>query len=162
MSSGASRIKVHPVKVTRQQAEKNRQRIVDVAARMFREHGFAGIGVAELMKQAGFTHGGFYGQFASKADLMAQACAQAFADKVSLWHEARELDVDRPLASAAQYFLTAAHRDDPGTGCPTANRQRALCAWSTLVGAMILARAVDDPDFSDEILQAVSESICNR
>lgn len=186
------------MKVSREQAAKNRERILEVAANMFRERGFDGIGVADLMKQAGFTHGGFYGHFASKEDLMAQACARAFADKVALWYEERELDADRPLASAAQYYLTAEHRDDPASGCPTATlaievarqappvrraftdglrqlveflttklpggsqaakRQKALAAWSTLAGAMMLARAVDDPELSDEILNAASESI---
>jgi TetR/AcrR family transcriptional repressor of nem operon len=165
---------------------------------MFRERGFDGIGVADLMKQAGFTHGGFYGHFASKEDLMAQACAYSFAQKISLWHEDRELDADRPLASAAKYYLTPEHRDHPATGCPTATlatdvsrqapsirrafteglqqlveflaaklpgsskavkRKKALAAWATLAGAMMLARAVDDPEFSDEILNAASESI---
>jgi TetR/AcrR family transcriptional repressor of nem operon len=186
------------VKVSREQAAKHRERILDVAAKMFRERGFDGIGVADLMQQAGFTHGGFYGHFASKEALMAQACARAFAEKVALWHEERELDVDRPLASAATYYLTAAHRDDPGTGCPMATlasdvarqapsirrafteglrqlvelltaklpgssqagkRRSALAAWATLVGALMLARAVDDPELSDEILHAVSASL---
>jgi TetR/AcrR family transcriptional repressor of nem operon len=186
------------VKVSREQSLRNRERILEVAATMFRERGFDGIGVADLMKRAGFTHGGFYGHFTSKEDLMAQACAQAFAEKVALWYEKRELDADRPLASAAKYFLTTAHRDDPGTGCPTATlaidvsrqgpsvrhaftdglrelvefltsklpgrskavkRQKALFAWAALAGAMMLARAVDDPEFSDEILNAVTASI---
>ena len=186
------------MKVSREQAAKHRERILDVAAKMFRERGFDGIGVADLMQQAGFTHGGFYGHFASKEALMAQACARAFAEKVALWHEERELDVDRPLASAATYYLTAAHRDDPGTGCPMATlasdvarqapsirrafteglrqlvelltaklpgssqagkRRSALAAWATLVGALMLARAVDDPELSDEILHAVSASL---
>jgi TetR/AcrR family transcriptional repressor of nem operon len=186
------------VKISREQAAKNRERILEVAAHVFRERGFDGIGVADLMKRAGFTHGGFYGHFASKEALMAQACAHAFAEKISVWSEERELDVDRPLASVAKYYLTTKHRDDPGTGCPTATlaidvsrqaasvrhafteglrqlvefltaklpgrsqaakRSKALSAWSALVGAMILARAVDDPELSDEILHAVSESI---
>lgn len=186
------------MKVSREQAAKNRERILEVAAKLFRERGFDGIGVADLMRQAGFTHGGFYGHFSSKEELMAQACARSFAEKVALWHEKRELDVDRPLASAAKYYLTAEHRDNPGTGCPTATlaidvsrqappirrvfteglrqlvecltaklpgnsraakRKKALSAWAALVGAMILARAVDEPELSDEILCAVADSI---
>ena len=54
------------MKVTREQAAQNRDRVLDVAARLFRERGFDGIGVADLMKNAGLTHGGFYGQFGSK------------------------------------------------------------------------------------------------
>ena len=62
------------MRVSRAKAAQNRERIIEVAAKLFRERGFDGIGVAELMKSAGLTHGGFYGNFASKEDLMAQAC----------------------------------------------------------------------------------------
>ena len=55
------------MKVSREQAEKNRTRVVEVAGAQFREHGFDGIGIADLMQAAGLTHGGFYGNFASKA-----------------------------------------------------------------------------------------------
>ena len=61
------------MRVSREEAAQNRERIIEVAAKMFRERGFDGIGVADLMKSAGLTHGGFYGHFASKEDLMAQA-----------------------------------------------------------------------------------------
>ena len=54
------------MRVSREQASQNRERVLDVAARLFREKGFDGIGVADLMKTAGLTHGGFYGQFASR------------------------------------------------------------------------------------------------
>ena len=62
------------MKVTRQQAEKNRERVLDVAGRLFRENGFDGIGVDGLMKGAGLTHGGFYANFKSKEDLVAESC----------------------------------------------------------------------------------------
>ena len=65
------------MKVSREQAAANRERILDVASRLFRERGLDGIGVADLMKNAGLTHGGFYGHFSSKEDLMAQACARS-------------------------------------------------------------------------------------
>jgi TetR/AcrR family transcriptional repressor of nem operon len=65
------------MRVTREQAAENRERIVQVAAKLFRERGFDGIGVADLMKSAGLTHGGFYGHFRSKDDLAAEACARA-------------------------------------------------------------------------------------
>ena len=67
------------MKVTREQAAQNRERIVEAAAQLFRERGFDGIGVADLMKEAGLTHGGFYGQFSSKEDLIAEASARALA-----------------------------------------------------------------------------------
>src|SRR5678816_4144803 len=60
------------VKVTREQAAANRERVLEVAGALFRERGFDGIGVADIMKRAGLTHGGFYGQFRSKGDLAAE------------------------------------------------------------------------------------------
>ncbi|HEY4835185.1 MAG TPA: TetR family transcriptional regulator, partial [Bradyrhizobium sp.] len=59
------------MKVSREQVALNRQRIVGAAGRLFREKGFDGIGVADIMQAAGLTHGGFYGHFASKEDLAA-------------------------------------------------------------------------------------------
>src|SRR5882724_7355908 len=73
------------MKVTREQAAENRGRVVDVASRLFREKGFDGIGIADIMKGAGLTHGGFYGQFKSKDDLAAQACAQTLDRSVARW-----------------------------------------------------------------------------
>ena len=67
------------MRVTRAQAEQNRAHIVTTASRLFRERGYDGVGVAELMAAAGFTHGGFYKHFRSKADLMAEASASGFA-----------------------------------------------------------------------------------
>ena len=65
------------MKVSREQAAENRDRIIDVAGRLFRERGLDGIGVANLMKAAGLTHGGFYGHFSSKEDLIVRACRRA-------------------------------------------------------------------------------------
>ena len=79
------------MKVTREQAAENRQRVVETAARLFREKGFDGIGVADLMKTAGLTHGGFYGQFSSKEDLAAQACARALAESEKKWERSSDV-----------------------------------------------------------------------
>ena len=68
------------MKVTRAQAEENRNRVLDVAGRLFRERGFDGIGIADLMKEAGLTHGGFYGNFESKEDLIVQVCDRVFGE----------------------------------------------------------------------------------
>ncbi|HEY5799394.1 MAG TPA: helix-turn-helix domain-containing protein, partial [Burkholderiaceae bacterium] len=68
------------MKVSREQAAQNRERVLDVAARLYRERGFDGVGVADIMKTAGLTHGGFYGQFAGKEELMAQATQRALTD----------------------------------------------------------------------------------
>lgn len=105
------------MKVTREQAEQNRRRIVETAARLFRESGFDGVGVAQLMEQAGLTHGGFYGQFSSKEELMAEACAQAFHDTNQRWREMRDRAPDQALAAIASLYVSADHRDHPGEGC---------------------------------------------
>jgi TetR/AcrR family transcriptional regulator, transcriptional repressor for nem operon len=65
------------MRVSREQATENREKILSTATRLFREKGFDGIGIADLMRHAGLTHGGFYGHFSSKEDLMAQACDRA-------------------------------------------------------------------------------------
>jgi TetR/AcrR family transcriptional regulator, transcriptional repressor for nem operon len=105
------------MKVTREQAKLNRERVVETAARLFRERGFEGIGVADLMKSAGLTHGGFYGQFESKEHLMMEACQQALEESERRWRELLERAPKRPLSSLASYYLSAQHRDNPGVGC---------------------------------------------
>jgi len=185
------------MKVTREQAAANRERVLDAAAKLFRERGFGGIGVAELMKGAGLTHGGFYGQFASKDDLMAQACARGFEVSGAHWRKLAERAPDDPMAAIAAAYLSAAHRDHPGDGCvvaalgpeaarqagpvrraitegvqslvalvaqwvpgrsAAARRRQALATFASFVGALVLARAVDDPALSQEILAAVREA----
>src|SRR5258708_12817446 len=73
------------MKVTRQQVAKNRQRILEVAGKLFREKGFDGVSVADIMKSAGLTHGAFYVHFASKDDLAAQACANSVGKTQDTW-----------------------------------------------------------------------------
>ena len=89
------------MKVTREQAAQNRQRILDAAAQLFREHGFEGIGVADLMKEAGLTHGGFYGHFSSKDDLIAQASARELTRSLAQWSTFAERESDDPLSAVA-------------------------------------------------------------
>ena len=105
------------MKVTREQAAQNRQRIVETAAQLFREKGFDGVSVAELMEHAGLTHGGFYGQFSSKEDLMAQACAKAIQDLEQRWRGLLERKPKEPLAAIATQYVSTGHRDNPGDGC---------------------------------------------
>jgi TetR/AcrR family transcriptional repressor of nem operon len=105
------------MKVTREQAEQNRRRIVEVAAQMFRERGFDGVSVADLMGGAGLTHGGFYGQFSSKEDLMAEACAKAYDDTSQRWREMLDRAPQKPVAAMASLYMSAGHRDHPGEGC---------------------------------------------
>src|SRR5438874_13511810 len=71
------------MKVTKAQAQKNRAHIVATASALFRERGYDGVGIAELMAAAGFTHGGFYKHFRSKADLIAEAAASTISRAVA-------------------------------------------------------------------------------
>lgn len=105
------------MKVSREQAAVNRERIVETAARLFREKGFDGIGVADLMKAAGLTHGGFYGHFASKEVLLAEACGKALEKSVDRWRKLADGAPARPVAAIAEAYLSKAHSDNPGKGC---------------------------------------------
>jgi TetR/AcrR family transcriptional regulator, transcriptional repressor for nem operon len=102
------------MKVTREQAAANRQRVVETASRLFRRHGFDGIGVADIMNAAGLTHGGFYGQFGSKEALAAEACAQTGRDPWTSWLDAPP---DQRLPGIVRSYLTARHRDNHANGC---------------------------------------------
>lgn len=101
------------MKVTKAQAEANRAHVVETASRLFREHGFDGVGVADLMSAAGFTHGGFYRQFGSKAGLMAESTACGIAQTV-----ARSEGVD--ATTFVRHYLSREHRDGRATGCTMA------------------------------------------
>jgi TetR/AcrR family transcriptional regulator, transcriptional repressor for nem operon len=105
------------MKVSREQAAANRERIIDMAAELFREKGFSGIGVAELMKSAGLTHGGFYGHFASKTDLVAKACERALEHSASKWSKVAETAGNEAFARMVMNYLSQTHRDQPSTGC---------------------------------------------
>ncbi|TDO51798.1 TetR family transcriptional regulator [Kribbella sp. VKM Ac-2527] len=101
------------MRVTKAQAEQNRAHIVATAARLFRERGYDGVGVAELMAAAGFTHGGFYKHFRSKADLMAEASASGLSETAA---RTEGLDV----AEFVEYYVSREHRDGRGDGCTIA------------------------------------------
>lgn len=179
------------MRVSRQQAGENRQRIVDAGARLFRDRGFDGIGIDAIMKEAGLTHGGFYGHFASKDALAAEALAQAL-DRSTAWQGGLA-----SLAELVSTYLSPRHRADRANGCavaalggdlprqgavvrktattgvrrqiekiaallkrgtPAARRRRAIATYAGMVGALTLARAVDDPALSREILTAAREA----
>ena len=108
------------MKVSRIQEAENHERILDVATRLFRERGIDGVGVAELMKAAGLTHGGFYGHFKSKEDLVAQACARAVLRMRQNWTNVIDQATGDPLEALAATYLTPKHRDAAGRGCPMA------------------------------------------
>ncbi len=186
------------MRVSRAEAAKNRKRIIEVAARMFRERGFDGIGVADLMKSVGLTHGGFYGHFASKEELMAQACARAAEGSLEVLNQVAKRGGEDALSAVVSAYLSLDHRDRPGKGCvmaalgaeaarhgspvrgaftqgvrslidmltrlvpgksKRAKRERAMAIYASMVGAIVLARAVDDPELSEEVLRSILGSI---
>lgn len=105
------------MRVSREQAAENREKIITTAAQLFREKGFDGIGVADLMKAAGLTHGGFYGHFDSKEDLMAQACERAVDELLQAGEARRKESNDTPYIAFLKNYLSIGHRDHPGAGC---------------------------------------------
>lgn len=170
------------MKISREQVDANRHKILDAASRLFREHGFEAVTVAEVMKAAGLTHGGFYGHFKSKEDLIAQALEHALAAAP----KEEPFDLSRYAAS----YLSARHRDRIAEGCPIAalaaeatraspearaaltagvraqierfteqapgtkaqKRRTAVGTWAAMVGAVVLARLSDDEALSDDLL----------
>jgi TetR/AcrR family transcriptional repressor of nem operon len=179
------------MRVSREKAAENRERIVDAASRLFREKGFDGAGVDAIMHAAGLTHGGFYGHFGSKDDLAAEAVTRAFgrsAEKQSRY---------AALSDLVSAYLSERHCADRGNGCAIAalgadmarqsqgvrrgltayvraqldhftrllrngarasRRRRAIATFAGMVGALTLARAVDDPALSKEILEAARDA----
>ncbi|MDH7808460.1 transcriptional regulator, TetR family [Rhizobium sp. AN5] len=105
------------MRVSRAQAEENRETVINVASRLFREHGFDGIGLKDLMKGAGLTQGGFYKQFASKDDLAAQASRRAMESATRRWSEAAA-DSSDPLEAVMAFYLSRDHRGEKAEGCP--------------------------------------------
>lgn len=185
------RTRRYSVRVSREKAAENRRRIVDAAARLFRDKGFDGVGVDAIMKSAGLTHGGFYGHFESKEALAAEASAAALSANAA--HQAGAAS----LSALVGEYLSERHRADRTNGCavaalggevgrqgaalrktftasvraqvdriasflkrgtPAARRRRALAAYAGMVGALTLARAVDDPDLAQELLAAARDS----
>ena len=176
------------MRVSKEQAAKNRERILDAASRLMRERGISGAGVDALTEAAGMTHGSLYSQFGSKERLVEEAVAYAIAAK------GREVPEVFALNDYVSEYLSAEHRDEPGSGCPFAalcgeisrqsrgvrerfttgargmigllscrmeaglkprqREEKALATMASLVGALVLARAVNDPKLSDDILRA--------
>jgi TetR/AcrR family transcriptional repressor of nem operon len=172
----------------------NHERIVTAAAARIRRDGVQGTGVADLMRDAGLTHGGFYRHFGSRDDLVAEAVEAALAHGSRRAEAAARLGGPEALAMTIDAYLSPLHRDKPETGCAVAalptdiarSSQRAQTAYTTqvrryldlfaaltpagdpddphlilaaLVGAIALARAVNDPALSDEILDKVARAL---
>jgi TetR/AcrR family transcriptional repressor of nem operon len=183
------------MKVPREQAAARREQILDLASELFRAHGFDGIGIADIMKSAGVTHGGFYGHFNSKEQLAAEACLRA--NQRNRWDRWLDAPIEQRLNRIVRGYLAERHRDDPEHGCllaavasdvarqprsvrhaftsglkskldlllclmpgrsAAARREKALATLAGLVGALVLSRAVDDPQLSTEILSAAASA----
>jgi len=106
------------MRVSRLQAAENRQTVINVASRLFRERGFDGIGLKDLMEAAGLTQGAFYKQFESKEDLAAQASRRALESANERWSTAIAKHPDDPLGAVIGFYLSADHRGEKLDGCP--------------------------------------------
>jgi len=102
---------------SRAQKAKTHKRIVSIASKRFREEGLAGVGIAELMKEAGLTVGGFYKHFDSRDDLVVEAVSSAFGGWKRRVDAAASGGTSVSLAKLIDSYLDVAHRDNPGTGC---------------------------------------------
>jgi TetR/AcrR family transcriptional repressor of nem operon len=186
------------MRVSRKQAAENRETVINVASRLFREHGFDGIGLKDLMQGAGLTQGAFYKQFASKEDLVAQASRRALASAVNRLSATAAANPDDPLGAVIALYLSPEHREERMDGCPVvalgadAARQgadvkasfeagireylellgrwvgevdgeepsgKAMAILSTMVGAVVLSRAVNDEQLSRQFLQAAAKGV---
>ncbi|MEU1531065.1 TetR family transcriptional regulator [Streptomyces fagopyri] len=107
-------------RVSKAQAQENRQYVVATASRMFREKGIA-VSIADLMKASGLTHGAFYKQFASKEDLVDEAITHAFEDPAAhspAGPEEPSGDHEAARRTLIEQYLSVWHRDHAGDGCP--------------------------------------------
>src|SRR5690349_21849670 len=99
--------------------ERTRRKVLSEAAGAIRQHGPAGVGVAELMAKAGLTHGGFYAHFKSKDELIAEAITEMFdAQYRHFLACVEDREPAKGLALFVENYLSARHRDKPETGCP--------------------------------------------
>jgi TetR/AcrR family transcriptional repressor of nem operon len=109
------------MRVSKEKAAQNRERILTSAARLFREHGIAATGVDSITEDAGLTHGGLYSQFGSKEAIAAEAIRFALARGKRVWQRASERNPGkRALPAIVDGYLSRAHRDSPGDGCVVA------------------------------------------
>jgi TetR/AcrR family transcriptional repressor of nem operon len=106
------------MRYSKEHKQETHARIVKKASVRLREKGAHGIGVADLMKEAGLTHGGFYAHFDSREALVIEAFADAMDRSTERWRKiAEQTPPEKRLASIVETYLTPLHRDDPGHGC---------------------------------------------
>ena len=179
--------------------ESTHERIVDAASRAIRRTGYSGASVADIMKDAGLTHGGFYAHFASREAMLAEAADRAGADSVTaMGHIAATKPAQQALRKMMNAYLSKAHVEGIENGCavaalgsemprqgPEVRRaatrrikemidlvarqspdsgsqgayQHSLFTVAAMVGALVLARAVDEPRLSDAIRQATMKHL---
>jgi TetR/AcrR family transcriptional regulator, transcriptional repressor for nem operon len=184
----------------RSQARKadTHERVVKLASAKFREAGIDGISVADLMKEAGLTHGGFYRHFESRDELVAEAVECAMAQSAQKIADAAGPGDEASFASMIDAYLNTDHRDEPAKGCgivalasdvarsgdktrsayteqverhlqfiaslidgvdQRTARRRSIVVFSALVGAMAMARAVNDEKLSREIMKVIAATL---
>jgi TetR/AcrR family transcriptional repressor of nem operon len=191
-SSGGRRTSEDRIVGTSQAAKAaSHDRILDIAAAQIRRDGVDSLSVAELMKEAGLTHGGFYRHFDSREVLVAEAAQRALSQGSARAIAAADLGGRRGYTAVVNGYLSAQHRDHPESGCAVATsaediarvggaartaysqqvreyltvlerlidkqgspagRREAVLTLSVLVGALSMARAIDDPALSEQIL----------
>jgi len=175
------------------------ERIVETAARAIRRTGYAGTSVADIMKEAGLTHGGFYAHFDSREDMLAEAADHAGAEAVALASKvAAAAPTGQALHSMLRFYLSKEHIAGVETGCPIAAlgsemprqasevrhaatcrikemidvvarqlpdwgkpkaHEQALVTVATMVGTLIMARAVDDPNLANAFCKATLKQL---
>lgn len=181
-------------RATTKSKEATHDRIVDAAARAIRRNGYDGAGVADIMKDAGLTHGGFYAHFPSREAMLAEAADRAGSESVAMMERiASSSPPERVLQTMMEAYLSKAHVEAVEVGCATAAlgseiprqtsevrraatrrikemidlvarqspdwgqpgaHEHALFTVAAMVGALTLARAVDDPKLSDALREA--------
>jgi TetR/AcrR family transcriptional repressor of nem operon len=186
------------MRVSREKFAENRERILQVAGELFRKKGFDGIGVAEIMKAAGLTHGGFYGHFDSKDDLACEASKALVTKTKERWQDIID-EAPEPLDALLTHYLS--RRNLESSNCVFASltqevsrhgpamqstftgglmdlaaileqvmpgqteeerRRKALASLSSMMGAVILARAMDNPALADELLAATQSELSSE
>src|ERR1700676_1087942 len=102
---------------SRAQKTRTHKRIINIASKRFREDGIAGVGIAELMQEAGLTVGGFYKHFDSRDDLVAEAVSSGFGSRQRKVDAAASGGQPLTYAKLIDDYLSEAHRNNPGSGC---------------------------------------------
>ncbi|TCU18746.1 TetR family transcriptional regulator [Rhizobium azibense] len=186
------------MRVSREKFAEHRQKILEVAGVMFRENGFDGVGVADIMKACGLTHGGFYGHFQSKEELQLEV-SRALIAKVEVRWKALIADApDRPLDALLDHYVSWLSVDNPGSSCvfvalmeevsrssgavretfndglstlvdilaeiapgetPEERRKNGFTTLSSMMGAVSLARAVENRELAGQFLSTMREKL---